>query len=91
MFDRLNTGRKMIQAIRKSVLNTILVVLAPVIFIQSCSINKFVIRQTGTILDYSVIALYEETDLTLAEQALEVAPEDVANQIEAFISELGEG
>ena len=60
----------MIQAIRKSVLNTILVVLAPVIFIQSCSINKFVIRQTGTILDYSVIALYEETDLTLAEQAL---------------------
>lgn len=38
--------------------------------IQSCSINTFVIRQTGAILDYGVIALYEETDLKLAEQAL---------------------
>jgi len=55
---------------RKSVLNKILVLLTPVIFIQSCSIEKFIIRQTGTILDYGVIALYEETDLTLAEQAM---------------------
>jgi hypothetical protein len=38
--------------------------------IQSCSINTFVIRQTGAILDYGVIALYKETDLKLAEQAL---------------------
>jgi len=38
--------------------------------IQSCSINTFVIRQTGAILDYGVIALYQETDLKLAEQAL---------------------
>jgi len=36
----------------------------------SCSLEKFVIRQTGTLLDYGVIALYEETDLVLAEQAL---------------------
>jgi hypothetical protein len=40
------------------------------LFIQSCSINTFVIRQTGAILDYGVIALYEETDLKLAEQAM---------------------
>lgn len=36
----------------------------------SCSLEKFVIRQTGTLLDYGVVALYEETDLVLAEHAL---------------------
>lgn len=36
----------------------------------SCSLEKFVIRQTSTLLDYGVIALYEETDLELAEHAL---------------------
>lgn len=39
-------------------------------FFLSCSLEKFVIRQTGTLLDYGVIALYEETDLVIAEQAL---------------------
>jgi hypothetical protein len=37
---------------------------------SSCSLEKFIIRQTVTLLDYGVIALYEETDLVLAEQAL---------------------
>jgi len=37
---------------------------------QSCSMDKFVIRQTGALLDYGVLALYEETDLKLAEQAM---------------------
>jgi hypothetical protein len=37
---------------------------------QSCSLDKFVIRQTGTLLDYGVLALYEENDLILAEQAM---------------------
>ena len=41
-----------------------------VFIFTSCSLNKFIIRQTGTILDYGVLALYEETDLILAEQAL---------------------
>lgn len=41
-----------------------------VVFSNACSINKFIIRQTGTLLDYGVISLYEETDLILAEQAL---------------------
>jgi hypothetical protein len=41
-----------------------------IIFFNACSIDKFVIRQTGAILDYGVLALYEETDLQLAEQAL---------------------
>lgn len=36
----------------------------------SCSIEKFIIRQTGTLLDYGAVAIYEETDLILAEQAL---------------------
>jgi hypothetical protein len=44
--------------------------LMPLLFLTSCSINKFVIRQTGTILDYGVLALYEESDLKLAEQAM---------------------
>jgi len=39
-------------------------------FFYSCSLEKFIIRQTGTLLDYGTIALYEETDLILAEQAL---------------------
>jgi hypothetical protein len=41
-----------------------------IFFFNACSLDKFVIRQTGAILDYGVLALYEETDLTLAEQAL---------------------
>jgi hypothetical protein len=36
----------------------------------SCSLEKFVIRQTGALLDYGVLALYEESDLILAEHAL---------------------
>jgi len=40
------------------------------ILAQSCSLNTIVIRQTGDILNYGVLALYEETDLQLAEQAL---------------------
>jgi hypothetical protein len=32
--------------------------------------DKFIIRQTGALLDYGVLALYEETDLKLAEQAM---------------------
>jgi len=32
--------------------------------------DRFVIRQTGALLDYGVLALYEETDLKLAEQAM---------------------
>lgn len=40
------------------------------VLFNSCSLEKFVIRQTGTLLDYGVVALYEETDLVLAEQAL---------------------
>jgi len=46
------------------------VLLLIVITFSSCSLEKFVIRQTGTLLDYGVVALYEETDLVLAEQAL---------------------
>jgi hypothetical protein len=36
----------------------------------ACSLNKFIIRKTATILDYGVLALYEESDLVIAEQAL---------------------
>jgi len=46
-----------------------LIVLSFFLF-QSCSLNKFVIRQTATLLDYGVVSLYAETDLILAEQAL---------------------
>ena len=41
-----------------------------IVLLQSCSMDKFVIRQTGALLDYGVLALYEETDLKLAEQAM---------------------
>jgi len=41
-----------------------------IFFFQSCSMDRFIIRQTGTLLDYGVLALYEETDLKLAEQAM---------------------
>jgi hypothetical protein len=37
---------------------------------NSCSLDRFVIRQSAALLDYGVIALYEETDLILAERAL---------------------
>ena len=47
-----------------------LLFLFSLIFLYSCSMDKFVIRQTSTLLDYGVEALYEETDLVLAEQAL---------------------
>lgn len=40
------------------------------VFVSSCSMDRFVIRQTSTLLDYGVIALYEENDLVLAETAL---------------------
>lgn len=38
--------------------------------LASCSMNKLVIRQSSRLLDYGSLALYEETDLKLAEQAL---------------------
>ena len=44
--------------------------LLSLIFLYSCSLEKFIIRQTGTLLDYGAESLYEETDLVLAEQAL---------------------
>jgi hypothetical protein len=37
---------------------------------QACSMDRFIIRQTAGLLDYGVLALYEETDLKLAEQAM---------------------
>ena len=39
-------------------------------FIWGCSINKLVIHQMEPILEQSSAALYEESDLELAEQAL---------------------
>jgi hypothetical protein len=51
---------------RSSYLLSLLVLL----FLFSCSINKLMIRQTGNLLEYGVEALYEESDLQLAEQAL---------------------
>jgi len=48
----------------------IIIVFTFLTLFYSCSLEKFVIRQTGTLLDYGVEALYEETDLVLAEQAL---------------------
>jgi hypothetical protein len=47
-----------------------LYILAGIFLFQACSLDRFVIRQTGTLLDYGVLALYEETDLTLAEHAM---------------------
>jgi len=47
-----------------------IIVLTALIFFSACSMDKFVIRQTGALLDYGVLALYEETDLKLAEQAM---------------------
>jgi tetratricopeptide (TPR) repeat protein len=47
-----------------------ILIISLIFFFQSCSLDKFVIRQTGTLLDYGVLALYEESDLILAEQAL---------------------
>jgi len=47
-----------------------ILLLAGIFFFQACSLDRFVIRQTGALLDYGVLALYEETDLTLAEQAM---------------------
>ncbi len=40
------------------------------VLLSSCSLNKLVIRQSSRLLDYGALALYEETDLKLAEQAL---------------------
>ena len=39
--------------------------------LSACSLDRFVIRQTATLLDYGVIALYEEGDLQIARTALE--------------------
>lgn len=47
-----------------------IVLLISLITISSCSINKIVIRQMEPILQQSSNALYEESDLQLAEQAL---------------------
>jgi hypothetical protein len=44
--------------------------IASALLLASCSMNKLVIRQSSRLLDYGVLALYEETDLKLAEQAL---------------------
>jgi hypothetical protein len=38
--------------------------------ITGCSLNKFIIRRTGAVLDYGMLAFYEESDLIIAEQAL---------------------
>ncbi len=48
----------------------IFVVLLISTIFASCSMDRFIIRQTGALLDYGVIALYEENDLILAETAL---------------------
>ncbi len=45
-------------------------ILVLAVFSSACSLDKIIIRQTATLLDYGVVALYEETDLVLAEQAL---------------------
>ena len=47
-----------------------IVMVAALFFLSACSMDKFVIRQTGALLDYGVLALYEETDLELAEHAM---------------------
>ena len=47
-----------------------ILILIGLFLFQSCSMDRFVIRQTGALLDYGVLALYEETDLKLAEQAM---------------------
>lgn len=44
--------------------------LTGILLIQSCSMEKLIIRQVGGVLDYGVIALYEETDIKLAEPAM---------------------
>jgi tetratricopeptide (TPR) repeat protein len=46
------------------------IIFISLLLFYSCSMEKFIIRQTGTLLDYGVVALYEESDLVLAEQAL---------------------
>jgi hypothetical protein len=48
----------------------ILLILGLTISFHSCSLDRFVIRQSAALLDYGVLALFEETDLILAEQAL---------------------
>ena len=47
-----------------------MLIFAALFLFNACSMDKFVIRQTGALLDYGVLALYEETDLKLAEQAM---------------------
>ena len=51
-------------------MNKLVLLITAAFLLQSCSMSTFVIRQTGVILDYGVLALYEESDLKLAEQAL---------------------
>lgn len=48
----------------------ILLMLVSTLLLSSCSLNKLVIRQSSRLLDYGALALYEESDLKLAEQAL---------------------
>ncbi len=50
--------------------SSILVPFLSFLFMAGCSMDKFIIRQTGTLLDYGVISLYEESDLIIAEHAL---------------------
>lgn len=50
------------------ILKTSLLLIISLLF-TSCSMDRFIIRQTATLLDYGVIALYEESDLVLAETA----------------------
>lgn len=47
-----------------------LILLLAVVLLQSCSLDKIIIRQTETIFDYGIESLYEETDLELAEHAI---------------------
>ena len=48
----------------------ILVIFSIFLFLSSCSLNRMAIRSMTPIFNSSVEALYEETDLTLAEQAM---------------------
>ena len=50
--------------------NHILIIISFLFTFSACSFNKIVIRQMEPILQQSSLALYEESDLQLAEQAL---------------------
>lgn len=47
-----------------------ILILFSVFLVSSCSLNRFVVRQMSPVFKVSASALYEETDLKLAEQAI---------------------